>query len=92
MDKKDITFFKRFLKDKGLYSAFKRGNNISRSTYPNIQSFQNFIKNHLDPCEILMFCVTWDYVRQKTGFYWGDIYTEFKKYYKKNIESYKRKK
>jgi hypothetical protein len=75
--KNDIKFFIRFLKDKGVYNAFKRDLNTS----PGGVSYFDFInkKNtRLDAAEIIMYCIVWD-----TAAYpgWGDLYREFRKKY-----------
>jgi hypothetical protein len=85
MDNAELSFFKRYLKDNGLWSAFKNDLSISRPYKCNFHEYVKEEKNR-SSC-IIMDCLLWSIGKYRD---WCDIYTSYAKYFEENYENYKK--
>lgn len=81
---KEVKFFIRFLKEKGLFAAFQRDHSISANKH-----FKKPLKIEIKTgqCgrskEFLMDCILW---RASKFRYWDEIYHVYKKHYNENFK------
>lgn len=85
VDKTELSFFKRFLKNKGLWNAFKK--DVRASEKCNKMPFHHFIKYEENTTRILMQCVLWS-ASDFRG--WGGVYVQYGKFFSENYEDYKK--
>lgn len=71
-----LKIFKRYLKDKNIYSAFKRALRTSEPTNAPLKKYISETYSRAD--EILMRCIHWSSTKEGDMF-WEDKYNEFKK-------------
>ena len=86
VDKIELSFFKRFLKNKGLWNAFKKDVRKSEKFYKiPLRKFLNL--ENASSKNILMDCVLWC---ESDFREWGDMYIQYEKYFSENYEDYKK--
>ena len=85
MDNAELSFFKRYLKGKGLWNAFKKDVSLSK---PYKCCFHEYVKKADNNSRgIIMDCLLWSIAKYRG---WGDIYVLYGKYFKKYYEIYKK--
>ena len=85
VDKTELSFFKRFLKNNGLWGVFKKDVRISEKCHK--MPFHQFIKYEENTQRILMDCVLW---RASSFGNWEHVYMQYGKFFSENYEDYKK--
>ena len=86
IDKAELSFFKRYLKDEGLWNAFKK--DVKKSEKFNKAPFRKYIDLEMASSErILMDCVLWCESDFKK---WVDVYEQYANFFSENYENYKK--
>lgn len=80
MEARELNFFRRFLKERGLYSAFVRDAK-QQQKWRLKKPFQEYIRGMKHSTDILMDVVHWGESEYK---YWHTVYDDYKKYFEKN--------
>jgi len=81
MEVRELNFFRRFLKERGLYSAFLKDARRQQNERLHGIPFHEFIRGMGYSTEILMVVVHWGESEYK---YWHTVYDDYKKYFEKN--------
>lgn len=80
MEARELNFFRRFLKERGLYSAFVRDAK-QQQNWRLKKPYQVYIRGLKDSRDILMNVVNW---RESEYEYWHTVYDDYKIYFRKN--------
>lgn len=82
--KKEVSFFKRYLKEKGLYNVFKQ--DLAISSQEARTPLHEFIKRGKQgySTNIIMDCLLWSVSNYK---YWAKTYNDYITYYYKNFKN-----
>jgi hypothetical protein len=80
MEARELNFFRRFLKEKGLYSAFVRDARRQQN-WRLKKPYQEYIRGMNNSTGILMAVVHWGESEYK---YWHTVYDDYKIYFRKN--------
>ena len=80
MEARELNFFRRFLKERGLYSAFVRDAKQQQNWKPK-KPYHEYKRGMKDSRDILMNVVHWAESEYK---YWHTVYDDYKKYFEKN--------
>ena len=85
MPKKEVNFFKRYLKEKGLYNVFKQ--DLAIALRHNKMPLHKFIESGKKGSskEIIMDCLLWSLSIYK---YWQRLYQDYSIYYLKHYNAY----
>ena len=80
--KDELSFFKRYLKDKGLYAVFTR--DCKASLPYGKEKFSEYVKRHTKGWSkfIIMDCILWSTSEYK---HWSSIYSQYETIYNTNI-------
>ncbi len=84
INKDELKFFKRYLKEKGLYFSFRRDCNLSHHIDEKRMLLSDAIRNktgHGATTTLIMDCVYWAASKYH---YWGEIYRDYKVYFQIN--------
>lgn len=82
MEARELKFFIRYLKERGLYSAFVKDARRQQNERLHGIPFQKYIRGMRDSTEILMNVVNWGASEYR---YWHNVYDDYKSYFRKNI-------
>jgi hypothetical protein len=85
MEARELKFFIRYLKERGLYSAFVKDARRQQDERLYGIPFQKFIRGLSDSTEILMHVVNWGASEYR---YWQNVYDDYKSYFREKY--YKR--
>ena len=82
--KKEVSFFKRYLKEKGLYNVFKQ--DLAIASQEARTPLYEFIKRGKQgySTNIIMDCLLWSVSNYR---YWAKIYNDYITYYYKNFKN-----
>lgn len=80
MEARELNFFRRFLKERGLYSAFVRDARQQQKLRLK-KPYQEYIRGMKHSTDILIVVVHWGESEYK---YWHTVYDDYKKYFEKN--------
>ena len=80
METRELNFFRRFLKERGLYSAFVRDAKQQQNLRLK-KPYQEYIHGMNDSREILMDVLHW---RESEYHDWQNVYYDYKLYFRKN--------
>ena len=82
MEAKELKFFKRYLKEEGLYSAFVKDAREQQDRRLGT-SFAGYIQKIARSTDILMIVICWGEAKYQ---YWRDVYHEYQLYFNKNYK------
>lgn len=81
MEARELKFFKRYLKEKGLYYAFIKDARTQQDVRLHGIPFQKYIRKMKESTNILMVTVNWTISEYR---HWHDIYSDYQLYFNKN--------
>jgi hypothetical protein len=81
MEARELKFFKRYLKEKGLYYAFIKDARMQQDVRLHGRPFQKYIRKMKESTNILMVTVNWTISEYR---HWNDIYSDYQLYFNKN--------
>ena len=81
MEDRELKFFKRYLKEKGLYYAFIKDARMQQIVRIHGTPFQKYIRRMKNSIDILMVTVNW---RESEYSGWHNVYDDYKLYFNKN--------
>ena len=81
MEVRELKFFIRYLKERGLYSAFVRDARRQQDERLNGIPFHEYIRGMKNSTDILMDVVYW---AESEYSYWQNVYYDYKLYFRKN--------
>lgn len=79
MEDRELKFFIRYLKERGLYSAFVKDARRQQDERLYGIPFQKFIRGLSDSTKILMHVVNWGASEYR---YWHNVYDDYKSYFR----------
>jgi hypothetical protein len=81
MEARELKFFKRYLKEKGLYYAFIKDARMQQDVRLHGRPFRKYIRKMKESTNILMVTVNWTISEYR---HWYDIYSDYQLYFNKN--------
>ena len=80
MEVRELNFFRRYLKERGLYSAFLRDAR-QQQNWRLKKPYQEYIRGMKNSTDILMDVIHW---AESEYSYWQNVYYDYKLYFRKN--------
>ena len=90
IDKKQYSFFMRYLKEKGLYHAFMRDYRLQQDKRIGGMSLRDYTFGNLhSTVDILMNVICWGEAEYRQ---WGEEYRRYENFFTENYKEYENKK